>query len=240
MHSKTTVNQYYIAKKTPMLGQSWHPESSMAACPKPEFSETLQSLMEPSYPESISSLEDSPAKTFRLQDMERAWKASDRDFSSRLLGSPKNLKPRSSSSKMFQVSQVVDSVGLPKRLPTTAMMRDGCVYQLKKWVPTIRETVGFYWPTPMARQRGVTPLDRIGLVPDTATQGVKKISGKSHSLGLETAIFLFPSVRDPHKTPGRLNPMWVEWLMGFPTEWTALSPSVMQWYLYKRRRRLNI
>jgi hypothetical protein len=26
-------------------------------------------------------------------------------------------------------------------------------------------------------------------------------------------------------TPGQLNPTWVEWLMGFPLEWTALPPS---------------
>jgi hypothetical protein len=24
---------------------------------------------------------------------------------------------------------------------------------------------------------------------------------------------------------GRLNPTWVEWLMGYPTEWTALEDS---------------
>ena len=28
-------------------------------------------------------------------------------------------------------------------------------------------------------------------------------------------------------TPGRLNPMWVEWLMGFPLGWTDLSASEM-------------
>lgn len=27
---------------------------------------------------------------------------------------------------------------------------------------------------------------------------------------------------------GQLNPTWVEWLMGFPPEWTALKPSAMQ------------
>jgi len=28
---------------------------------------------------------------------------------------------------------------------------------------------------------------------------------------------------------GSLNPTWVEWLMGFPTEWTDLKPSEMPW-----------
>jgi hypothetical protein len=28
-------------------------------------------------------------------------------------------------------------------------------------------------------------------------------------------------------TPGRLNPSWVEWLMGWPVGWTDLKPSEM-------------
>ena len=28
------------------------------------------------------------------------------------------------------------------------------------------------------------------------------------------------------RTPGALNPTWVEWLMGFPLEWTVCEPSV--------------
>jgi hypothetical protein len=30
-----------------------------------------------------------------------------------------------------------------------------------------------------------------------------------------------------HGITGQLSPRWVEWLMGFPTEWTALEPSEM-------------
>ncbi len=36
---------------------------------------------------------------------------------------------------------------------------------------------------------------------------------------------------------GQLNPTWVEWLMGFQTEWTVLDASVMQWYRFKRAKR---
>jgi len=31
--------------------------------------------------------------------------------------------------------------------------------------------------------------------------------------------------RDPSVVGGQLNPMWVEWLMGFPTGWTDLKHS---------------
>lgn len=30
--------------------------------------------------------------------------------------------------------------------------------------------------------------------------------------------------------PGRLNPTWVEWLMGWPSEWTDLKPLAMDKY----------
>jgi hypothetical protein len=43
--------------------------------------------------------------------------------------------------------------------------------------------------------------------------------------------------RHPETIGGYLNPKWVEWLMGYPTEWTVLSPLVMPWFLSKRKRR---
>lgn len=35
---------------------------------------------------------------------------------------------------------------------------------------------------------------------------------------------------------GKLNPTWVEWLMGFPAGWTELSASAMQSFLKSRRK----
>lgn len=67
------------------------------------------------------------------------------------------------------------------------------------------EKVEKLWPTPRAHPSG----------PDYARAGRKGSGGDD----LVTAV-----QRD---TPGRLNPTWVEWLMGFPLEWTALEPSGM-------------
>lgn len=36
---------------------------------------------------------------------------------------------------------------------------------------------------------------------------------------------------------GKLNPTWVEWLMGYRSEWTVLGASVTQWFLSRRGRR---
>lgn len=36
---------------------------------------------------------------------------------------------------------------------------------------------------------------------------------------------------------GKLNPRWVEWLMGWPIGWTALDSQAMAWFRAKRSRR---
>jgi hypothetical protein len=53
------------------------------------------------------------------------------------------------------------------------------------------------WPTPKARDyRGASPAGQLRNSPDL-----------------------------PEQVGGQLNPMWVEWLMGFPAGWTDLEPS---------------
>ncbi len=34
---------------------------------------------------------------------------------------------------------------------------------------------------------------------------------------------------------GKLNPEWVEWLMGWPIGWTALDAQATEWFLNKPR-----
>ncbi len=43
----------------------------------------------------------------------------------------------------------------------------------------------------------------------------------------------------PAAVGGKLNPTWVEWLMNFPSEWTALDASETQWFRSKRKRHSN-
>lgn len=38
---------------------------------------------------------------------------------------------------------------------------------------------------------------------------------------------------------GQLNPMWVEWLMGYPCEWTVLQDWAMRWFRPKRAKPLK-
>jgi DNA (cytosine-5)-methyltransferase 1 len=86
-----------------------------------------------------------------------------------------------------------------------------------------------HWPTPSVKGN----YNRIGLSPTSGD-------------GLATAVSKWPTptARDykdtgdlanvptngllgrpvsPSRASGSLNPTWVEWLMGFPAEWTALK-----------------
>ncbi len=84
--------------------------------------------------------------------------------------------------------------------PRAGFMSDGTVSRRVPLAPTIEEAGSGYWPTPKEQDSRHASWDR----------------GKSN-LGEEIAGI----------HGGKLNPTWVEWLMGFPSEWTDLAPLVM-------------
>lgn len=90
------------------------------------------------------------------------------------------------------------------------------------------------WPTPRATDyKGADPLDRRPVCDDDLPTRVKRWPTPRSSdadKGIRTAE---GAARErarrkngedlPSAVGGSLNPMWVEWLMGFPAEWTVLS-----------------
>ena len=105
------------------------------------------------------------------------------------------------------------------------------------------------WPTPSATPRGPHTGAIAGSV---AEDGKSRISANGTKWGatLETAVKMFPTPTanedacgttegkmqkmlgnhpDVRNTgSGTLNPMWVEWLMGYPVGWTDLKDSETQ------------
>jgi len=102
------------------------------------------------------------------------------------------------------------------------------------------------WPTPRAANPGSRPNGKGGeilaeqarLSYATPRAEDSQCAGRRHNR--ETSDTLYAqTVTDTNSTPGSLSPLWVEWLQGFPPEWTdceaSVTPSVLtRWRLRSR------
>ena len=158
--------------------------------------------------ESMSLQEGSPAKTSQPQGDKQALMASEVDCGVKSPVLLASYNPDTRSWKTSQTSLVATGDdGLDEFLetwPRSGMTRNGIAYQLPRLAPTITEIGSGYWPTPTANE-------------DAA--GTPK--GK-----MQAMLGNHPSLRG--NTPeewarGTLNPVWVEWLMGFPIGHTDLN-----------------
>jgi len=105
-------------------------------------------------------------------------------------------------------------------------MRDGILYPQQRRERHIDGSGCGYWPTPDSNcgkrfgqhpqrinpRRTFTINDAVRMWPMPRANKVGGYSSPGYSPTLETAI------------GGQLNPTWVEWLIGWPLEWTALQP----------------
>lgn len=122
--------------------------------------------------------------------------------------------------------------------PKSGMMRNGRLWRLKKLVPPIKAgTESGLWPTPQARDwkgssgRSMKGMEmdlptavKMGMVP-TPTTGdnhyrLRGNSQASNCLGAMAA----------RMGGGQLNPVWEEWLMGWPIGWTGCESLAMDGY----------
>lgn len=183
------------------------------------------------YPPLISSAQDSPVRISVLRDLQRVWQESEAVYSSRSQDSQKNSDLPSSSLRMCLPSEPVAERQWSKHWPRSGMTVDGRLSRPPVLEPSIEEKGGFSWPTPSARDhKGGYQYGRIR-------------KGKVSKDTLDAAVqayrpggLLNP---DPSavKTFGQLNPQWVEWLMGYPVGWSALSPLATAWFRSKSKRR---
>lgn len=136
-----------------------------------------------------------------------------------------------------------DSMLSYKTLPKWGMMLDGECYQQQAWVLTTRET-----ESGLSQKMWLTP--RVLEIDETPENFRKRMNGKRKNdrkngfgnLTMQVKAMLptstchnskegaYPAEYN-RKTPslathagGKLNPMWVEWLMGWPLGWTDLKP----------------
>jgi hypothetical protein len=116
--------------------------------------------------------------------------------------------PVTQSWKMLQLTFPWDSDKFSETWPKSGMTQNGKSYQLQPWVRLIEETESSLLPTPTCK-----PIYH----PEVPWDGVSR-----HLLrpgGLKFGISIADVVG------GRPNPMFLEWMMGFPLRWTELEDS---------------
>lgn len=113
------------------------------------------------------------------------------------------------STRFWKTSQHTFHLGLEtfsQTWPTSGTMRNGRCFQLAPLVPHICGKGCSYWPTP----RTVMSRIKAHIIP-----------GRTSHANLEEVV------AERGETGGYLSPRWIEWLMGFPSQWceTRSTPS---------------
>jgi len=177
--------------------------------------------------EWISSQEAIPASRFQLPDKGQEKQTQD-TFGPICSESFAIYDHATSSWKMSQDTFQWVSDEFSETWPKAGMMRNGKCYLQDSLEPTTYDDESLSWPTPDANQRGarinqnghqVTLQDAVKMWPTPQSRDWKGPQGQSYK-GIAHDL--------PGQIGGQLNPTWVEWLMGFPGEWTDLNASETQ------------
>lgn len=162
---------------------------------------------------------------------------------------------------------LMDSAPYSEALPASGMMLAGELFEQTKWEPVTAENAssfspseGTAWTTPTSSQnggrtqvfaQGGIPLQLQSMTWPTPDASAHKYRLKGDS---QQSKSLEPLARSSHQdlqistcgpdcSPNhrRLNPAFVEWLMGLPSGWTIAKtgsgPVVTEWSLYKQQLR---
>jgi hypothetical protein len=180
-------------------------------------------------------MEVSPARTLALPAAELAWQESEADYFSRSSGSLAKYDPDSSSWRTYQRLLFEEQNESLESFAAYGMTVDGVFYPLQMWERTTDGRDGGFWPTPdcsdrrsdKCRQQGLSNVVR-KLYPTPTLADSKNVgSNGSHQDNLHKHF------------NGQLNPQFVEWLMGYPCEWTVLKDWVTPWCRPKRGKPLK-
>lgn len=204
LRSQNGLNPLPIAKSIPTVKASFCRECKKGICPVHQFGTTSEHYPLHASPRSTLSTEDSHVRTSALQEIKKAWMESEALFFSRYYDSSTRSKLPSYSLKTCQILGRREQSEFVKNWPKEGMIVDGVVFPLVIWEHPIKGKGGFCWPTPQASdaKRGDCPATR-----------------RRNSPCLSTRLNMIAGTKG-----GKTNPLWLDWLMGYPIGWTELKP----------------
>ena len=257
LHSASGYDQSPIAKLTPIVKEFSSVEWPRLRLPAPQSGMTYEAFQR-GYPYLTTSFtEASRARISALQDAEKAWKESEADYFSRSCAWPKKSSPSSYFLKTCPPSPAVADFESLVKLPKWGIIVGGVLYPLLPLEHYTVEKGGSYLPIP-------NTLDHLPCRSVEAQQRVFQTHRKGRTQPCNLREWFYPkmwptpkasdatragikseSKRDNpalwyriHEITGKkLNVLFLEWMMGYPEEWTELEPWAMRWFLSKRKRR---
>lgn len=221
---------------TPTQHKFWRNDKTMDASDLSRFGLTLRLLTVAHGVELLTSfLAAFPAKTSAQQEPAPALMDSAADSGHTWRASFARYSPDSSTWKTAQCSLLADSDEFSETWPRWGSMRNGVSFLRPIPALPICESESGLWQTPVAddaierkagkwNSRGEPKLSAEVKLYPTPTVGSKKCAGTLQEWGGSGARKKMKEMMSAEELTGQLNPAWVEWLMGWPTEWTALKP----------------
>lgn len=224
-------------KSTPSVRPSSESDGSVSAAIQISASSQQHDWLEMEST-SISSAEDSPAKTSASQGKAQVWQERAAVYGR---SSPELLAKYDPVSRSWKTSQCCLDEGLDKfseTWPRSGMTRNGIAYQLPPLAPLTNETESGLWPTPVTLDTGARfnrsaskgaklrptlgAMAKHGLWPTPTTVSGNNCGQLQEWGGARSRRMI--SHLPKSERSGPLNPTFPEWLMGFPLGWTALDP----------------
>jgi hypothetical protein len=219
---------------SPMQQAYLSPDKTTVFSRLSRFGMTFRPLTENRGAELLTSyLAVFPVRTSASQDVEPDLMENVVECGNTWRGWLEKYDPNTSLWRTAQCSFIEDLNESSVTLPRSGMTRDGLLWELPTLERHTNETGSGSWPTPQASDNRPRA---------TANSTARRIKlGKQVSLEAAVKFWPTPTAHNAKEggfpsehnrnTPtlsaqagGSLNPTWVEWLMGWPLEWTDLKP----------------
>lgn len=179
---------------------------------------------------SISSAEVSPVRTSAGSDRDEALAESGPLFGGTSLESSSKSRRRGSSSKTSRQARVVGCITSDINCTCLAIERAPWGLPPQTWERRTFGDVSSLLPTPTASSYGSNQggaLGRVGKARLSLEAMAKRgylptpvVSRSTHNIKGDRTT---PGLGMVAETEGRLSPRFVEWMMGFPDDWTRLE-----------------
>ena len=190
-------------------------------------------LMEnPGEDSSTSSPVASLVKTSQQQEKAQELQAPAQGSGRKCTESFAKYDPATHSWKTAQCSLHGDLEPFLETWPKLGIMLHGSCLELPTWVlPTREKEYGSLQLIPTPTCRGLDggahsriKLKKLNFFPTPISHNAKELTACPSNINRKTPGLGTLAAWGVLGTPGRLNPDWVEWLMGWPLGWTDLKP----------------